>query len=135
MHDRRSIPGLTHNFYSDSSFSHIESTKPRWWTDIQCKRYGKRLAYGKANHFFFIPQYEDSNYILKDISEKLDAKIVPPVVGFGKKKATSKYSDINTAGQDALTRLSAQQLMKEVSLSYSHMYTQSTYHFKRHTAA
>ncbi|KAI8343466.1 Fanconi anaemia protein FANCD2 [Chlamydoabsidia padenii] len=58
--------------------------------------------------------YEDSNYILKDINGKLDAKIVPPATGFGKKKTTTKNLKDDTLGHDLLTRMSARQVMNEM---------------------
>ncbi|KAI8067238.1 Fanconi anaemia protein FANCD2 [Thamnidium elegans] len=55
---------------------------------------------------------EEINYILKDLDNKLDIKIMPPPpVFFGKKKAEDKHPTCNAT---MLARMDAQNLMKKV---------------------
>ncbi|KAI9263884.1 Fanconi anemia protein FancD2 nuclease-domain-containing protein [Helicostylum pulchrum] len=57
---------------------------------------------------------EEINYILKDLDNKLDIKVMPPPpVFFGKKKAEDKHPTCNAT---MLARMDAQNLMKKVVL-------------------
>ncbi|ORZ16363.1 Fanconi anaemia protein FancD2 nuclease-domain-containing protein [Absidia repens] len=58
--------------------------------------------------------YKDCNYILQDINRKLDARITPPVVSFGKKKNSAKDDKDESIGDESLSRLSNRQLMEEM---------------------
>lgn len=56
---------------------------------------------------------EEINYILKDLDNKLDIKVMPPPpVFFGKKKAEDKHPTCNAT---MLARMDAQNLMKKVT--------------------
>lgn len=58
--------------------------------------------------------YEELNYLLKDLNQKLDVKVVPastPV--FGRKKTTT---EVPTCNATLLARMDSQQVMKKVAL-------------------
>lgn len=58
--------------------------------------------------------YEELNYLLKDLDQKLDVKIIPaPATLFGKKKAVA---EVPTCNATLLARMDSQQVMKKVAL-------------------
>ncbi|KAI8054182.1 Fanconi anaemia protein FancD2 nuclease-domain-containing protein [Gilbertella persicaria] len=59
--------------------------------------------------------FEEINYVLEDIKQKLDIKVVPPpVTAFGKKKSTEDNIKYPSCNSIMLARMDAQKLMQKV---------------------
>ncbi|KAI8093433.1 Fanconi anaemia protein FANCD2 [Halteromyces radiatus] len=58
--------------------------------------------------------YGFCNYILQDINGKLDTKLIPPVIGVGKKKSQTKDDMNDYTSQNPLFQLTNRQLVQEM---------------------
>lgn len=75
----------------------------------------KRRFFSIRSSFF--RQYAEINYILEDLNDKLNIKIVPaPVLPFGKKKATNENKN-PSSNVTLLARIDSQRFMRQVKYS------------------